>query len=207
MNYIKLNPDDVILWFDTIRNLPNDKKTRGLDGFWRGQILSKIWLAETLNSYVKSPSNIYVFGGWIGVLSSILFQSSTFYINKLYNIDIDPWCINISNSINKTNKELQRFVAIENDMATYEYQDIVDIVINTSTEHVNDLTYNEWYDKIPKGTLIVLQGNDYFNCDEHIRCSPNLEEFNRMNNVVNPIYTDKKFYDIYNRFMSIFIKS
>jgi hypothetical protein len=207
MSAIQFNPSDVILWFNAIRNLPDDKRSRGLDAFWSGQINSKVWLVETLNQHNQLPSNIHIFGGWVGVLSSILFQSSKFYINKLYSIDIDPWCKSVADTINAPNRTLERFKAVTSDMATYDYQDIVDIVINTSTEHVTQVTYDLWYEKIPKGTLVLLQGNDFFDCDEHIRCSKSLDEFITMNHVIEPIFADERFFDIYHRYMCLFRKN
>ena len=43
-----------------------------------------------------------------------------------------------------------------------------DTVINTSCEHIEN--FNEWYDKIPKGKIVILQTNNYFDF-EHVNCS------------------------------------
>ena len=207
MSNIKLNTNDVILYFNAIRNLPDNERSRGLDAFWDGQINSKVWLVETLNKHHKTPSNVYIFGGWIGVLANILFQANTFHINKIYNIDIDPWCKSIAESINPINDRINRFVTDTVDMAYYKYPIKPDIVINTSTEHVSQETYNTWFNNIPKGTLVVLQGNDYFECDEHIRCSKNLDDFIEMNHVYAPVFKGELKTSMYTRFMCIFVKS
>ena len=209
MHNIKLNPSDIIFWFNAIRNLPTDERTRGLDAFWSGQLDSKVWLAEMLNQYYKHqlPADIYIFGGWVGVLASILFQSSEFYVNKIYNIDIDPWCESVAKTVNEHNHRINRFQALTLDMAKYEYRTKPDIVINTSTEHISQETYDTWYNNIPTGTTVVIQGNDFFSCNEHIRCSNNLKEFAVMNHALNPIYVGELPTDIYNRYMCIFKKT
>lgn len=209
MTNIKLDSDHVITWFNMIRDLPESKRTRGLDAFWEGQVHSKIWLSQVLNDHYSNsiPSNIYIFGGWLGVLANILFQNSKFYIDTIYNIDLDPWCEPNSQKLNETYYNMQRYQAETVDMKEYEYKDTADIVINTSTEHVTQETYDIWYDNIPSRALVVVQGNDFFSCDEHIRCSKDLDEFMIMNRVHEPIFAGQLETRIYNRFMCVFRKS
>lgn len=207
MTDIKFNPQDVISWFNAIRNLPDDRRSRGLEAFWSGQINSKIWLCETINQYYTSPSTIHIFGGWVGVLASILFQSNGNKIKKIYNIDIDPWCKNVSETINEKNKKIGKFISVTSDMASYEYSSKPEIVINTSTEHVTQSTYDQWYKNVPKGTLVILQGNDFFDCDGHVRCTKNLNEFKEINYVQDELFAGERFFDIYHRYMCVFVKN
>jgi hypothetical protein len=192
-----------------IRDLPEYERSRGLDAFWDGQVHSKIWLSEILNEYYDSniPSNIYIFGGWLGVLANILFQNSKFYVDTIYNIDLDPWCKPNSEKLNQTYVNMQRYHAETADMREYQYNDTADIVINTSTEHVTQEIYDQWYDKIPYGSLVIVQGNDFFSCDEHVRCSINLDDFIIMNRVTDPIFAGQLKTSMYNRFMCVFRKS
>jgi len=66
--------------------------------------------------------------------------------------------------------------------------------------------YDSWYNNIPRETIVIAQGNDYFQCDEHIRCTHNLPEFESMNRVTNPIFRGVLPTDMYNRFMCIWRK-
>ena len=209
MTNIKLDSDHIILWFNMIRDLPEHERSRGLDAFWDGQVHSKIWLSEVLNKHYDSkiPSNIYIFGGWLGVLANILFQNSKFYVDTIYNIDLDPWCKPNSEKLNQTYVNMQRYYADTADMKEYQYNDTADIVINTSTEHVTQETYDHWYDNIPQGSLVVIQGNDFFSCDEHVRCSVDLDDFMTMNRVTDPIFAGQLETTMYNRFMCVFRKS
>lgn len=206
---VKLNSNDIIKWINMIRDLPDNERTRGMDAFWDGQLHSKIWLSETLNQYYnnKFPSNIHIFGGWLGVLANILFQNSNFYIDSIYNIDIDPWCKSNSEKLNETYYNMDRYYGETDDMKTYMYKDTPDIVINTSTEHVTQEIYDQWYNNIPLNTLVVLQGNDFFSCEEHVRCSENLNDFITMNKVTNPVFQGEMKTSMYTRYMCIFNKT
>lgn len=207
--HLKVNTQDLIHWFNAIRNLPDGQYNKMLDAFWAGQIESKCWLVNTLNEYVKTKSNIYIFGGWVGVLANLLFQGATYDIGKIRSIDWDPECEPFADTLNKPYEmDSWRFKAITDDMKHYHYQDDLfpHIVINTSTEHVTPDTYNDWYAKIPLGSLIVIQGNNFFNCDDHIRCSSNLDEFKEQNNVKKAIFEGEYQTTMYTRYMCMWYK-
>lgn len=206
---INLNSSQIVHWFNAIRNLPDSERTRALDALWAGQIDSKAWLANTLNEYVTESSNIYIFGGWIGILASVLFQNSTFEIKKIRSIDLDPWCESVADTVCQPHHaDDWRFKAVTADMLVYGYDwDIYpDIVINTSTEHVSQETYDMWYDRIPSGSLVVIQGNNFFDCPEHQRCTTSLAEFKRINHVSKPLFEGSLPHDLYIRYMCIFKK-
>jgi hypothetical protein len=206
---LKFDPNEIIHWFNAVRNLPEQERNLALEAFWSGQLDSKLWLVDTLNSIVKQESNIYIFGGWIGTLASILFQCSTFKINKIRSIDIDPWCESVADTICKSYEMNKwKFKARTCDMSIYDYEWEINpqIVINTSTEHIPQKIYDQWYDKIPDDTLVVAQGNDFFICNGHIRCSKNLQEFKLLNHVNNCIFEGELKTDIYTRFMCIWKK-
>lgn len=204
---IKLDPKEITYWFNALRDLPDHERTRALDAFWAGQLDSKVWLTEELNKVLSSPSDVYIFGGWIGVLASIMLQSSTFPINKLRSIDLDSWCEPIADMMCKPHEMNEwRFKARTADMSLYEYESTPDVVINTSTEHVIQSVYDDWYNNIPTGTLIVAQGNDFFSCPEHVRCSNTIEEFEKQNHVSSPLFSGSLQTHLYKRFMCIWNK-
>jgi hypothetical protein len=172
---MQIDIDHVLFWMDAIRN--SSDRSRTLESFWKGQIYSKIWLIENLMPHVPSvPIKIVIHGGWNGVLASLLFQSDL-KIDKIVSIDIDPQCEEISKTINKIEEIEGKFQAITCNMSDYDYYFFPDIVINTSCEHVDQKTYEKWLKKIPEGSLKVLQGNNYFELEEHIRCAEDIEEF------------------------------
>ena len=207
MKTIFISTNEISHWANTIRQLPDHERTRFLDSMWSGQLESKAWLVNRLSHVVLLRPNIYIFGGWTGILANMLLQDDKVY--KVRSIDIDPWCEAIADNVNKIHEMNDwRFKAVTADMSTYQYQsDIVPhVVINTSTEHVTQEQYDQWYDNIPTGVIVVAQGNDYFDCGEHIRCTRNLSEFELMNRVEHPIFRGVLPTDMYNRFMCIWRK-
>lgn len=204
--------NESILWIaDTLRQFP-DKTQRILDCFWRGQIESKAWLVDTLNNGYVNPGyttghNVYVFGGWYGSLAVMLFDSAAFPIKFIRSIDIDPECEPIADHMNKANEMNQwRFKAFTSSMDEWHYDHAPTVVINTSCEHVDQDTYDRWFDRIPTGTTVVLQGNDFFSCEEHIRCSKDLQEFEQQSGLSDIVYSGAYKTDAgsgYTRFMLI----
>ena len=196
---MKIDIQDVLFWMDAIRN--SDDRYRTLESFWKGQVNSKVWLAENLVGFVPvRPLNIVIYGGWNGVLASILFNSNL-SIQYITSVDIDPVCEGIANTVNRRYLDQSKFTAITADMTTVT-DESADVVINTSCEHITQEQYDKWLNNQPNDATIVLQSNNYFNLDEHIRCSTDLEDFVRMSNI-NP-YLRKTLETLkYDRYMLI----
>ena len=196
---MKVDIQDVLFWMDAIRN--SEDRYRTLESFWKGQVNSKVWLAKNLIGFVPvRPLNIVIYGGWNGVLASILFNSNI-AIQRITSVDIDPVCEDIANTVNRRYLDQSKFTAITADMTTV-IDESADVVINTSCEHITQEQYDKWLNNQPNNATIVLQSNNYFNLDEHIRCSTDLEDFVRMSNI-NP-YLRKTLETLkYDRYMLI----
>jgi hypothetical protein len=178
---MQVDIEHVLFWMDAIRN--SDDRYRTLESFWKGQIRSKVWLIDNLISHVSSFSNnIVIHGGWNGVLASLLFQTNA-AITKIVSVDIDPSCEETARTMNKIEEMQGKFQAVTANMADYEYSFYPDIVINTSCEHVDQETYEKWLSKVPQGSVIILQSNNYFELDEHIRCATDLTEFKKQSKI------------------------
>lgn len=175
------------------------------DAFAKTQYISKIWLILKLLNYIdlNQKHKIYVFGGWYGFLPFLLFNTDNIKIDKIYNIDMDKNCEEVSHHLNKNNKN---YAFVNADMKDWNEYDSNPIVINTSFEHVDDETYKIWYDKIPKDALIILQSNNLFRIKEHIRCCNNLQEFENQSLMTNILWKGETYvdqYKEYKRFMII----
>jgi hypothetical protein len=195
---MKVDVEDVLFWMDAIRN--SDDRYRTLESFWKGQVRSKVWIAEQLPAFVPvNPLTIIIYGGWNGVLSSILFNSKL-NIEHITSIDIDPTCEEIARTVNKRQEMLDKFEAVTHDMCKYIAG--ADVVINTSCEHITQEQYNEWLDNQPDDAVIVLQSNNYFELEEHIRCSIDLNDFTKMSNI-EPFYRGSMDTPKYERYMLI----
>lgn len=195
---MKVDIQDVLFWMDAIRN--SDDRYRTLESFWKGQVNSKVWLVEALEEHaLPSKNKIVIHGGWNGVLASLLFNSNV-NIDYIHSVDIDPICEDIARTINKRYEMQGRFAAVTEDMCDYDYY--ADIVINTSCEHITQEQYTAWLEKVPPLATIVLQSNDYFDLQEHIRCSTDIDDFVKMSNI-RPLYTGEFETPNYKRFMII----
>lgn len=187
-------------WMRAIRNSENPIRT--MDAFWRGQILSKEWLIDELikqQHHFKSQPDINIFGGWVGTLSSLLFQSEL-SVSHINSIDIDPDCQEIASTMNQIELEAGRFRAITADMC--EYQNDCDIAINTSFEHITQDQYKLWLGNLSADCLIVLQSNDY-KIPEHVRIATDLENFKKQSDLKTILYAGELETSLYKRFMII----
>lgn len=173
----KLDIDHVLFWMDAIRNSKDPSRT--LESFWKGQIHSKIWLVENLEWFINDQVSVDIFGGWTGVLASLLFQSDVL-VSSIRSIDIDPTCESIANMMNKKEEMVGKFRAVTADMCGIRSD--ADVVINTSCEHITQDQYDLWLSGMPHNALLVLQSNNY-NISEHIRTATDLEEFKQQCNI------------------------
>ena len=197
---MKIDIDDILFWMDAIRN--SKDRDRVLESFWKGQVKSKIWLIENLKQHVEFPRGYHVaiYGGWNGVLANLLFNSGI-GMTHITSVDIDPDCEEVANTVNKVHEMRGTFRAATADMCEYTVED-ADIVINTSCEHITKAQYDRWLSLQPKDALIVLQSNDFFDCDEHIRCAVDLDEFENTSGI-NVVYKEELKTPKYRRFMLI----
>jgi len=199
-----LKNNDFIFILETAKKF-HQTHSNVFDAFAKTQYISKIWLILKLLNYIdlNQKHKIYVFGGWYGFLPFLLFNADDIKIDKIYNIDTNKNCEEISNYLNKNNKN---YIFVNQDMKDWNKYDSNPIVINTSFEHINDETYQLWYDKIPKDSLIILQSNNLFRIKEHIRCCNDLKEFEKQSLMTNILWKGETYvdqYKEYKRFMII----
>jgi hypothetical protein len=186
-------------WMQAIRQSPDPLRT--MDAFWSGQLKSKEWLIEALSmqfSVKDEPVSIEIHGGWVGVLASMLFQSSI-PINRITSIDIDPTCEPIATMMNKGEEIQGRFQAITGDMCNL--ISFVNVVINTSCEHITQDQYQTWLGKRNKDQLLVLQSNNYV-IDEHVRPASSLQEFKEQSQI-DIVWAGELELPLYTRWMII----
>ena len=143
------------------------------DAFSSGQVGSKIWLCEELERLNWHSKLTYIYGGWYGVSAFLLLSRGKFNVDKIRSLDVDPLCQEVADMINE-NWVWQdwKFKAFTQDCNNYEGQ-YGDLIINTSTEHFDSTA---WFDRIPSGTRVALQGNNMPHDDHHIH-SNSKEDF------------------------------
>lgn len=188
--------EHVLFWMDAIRNSPDPQRT--LESFWKGQIRSKVWLIDNLRKHINKVVSIDIHGGWNGVLASMLFQSSIF-ITHIRNVDIDPGCEQIANTMNKLEEMAGRFKHVTADMV--DLRSDADVIINTSCEHITQEQYELWLSGMPQNSLFVLQSNNYI-IDEHIRPAKSLDHFVEQSEL-NVLWKGQLDLPMYERYMII----
>lgn len=183
------------------------------DAFSSGQILSKIWLAESLEKVIElnvltQPRNILCLGGWYGLTNFILRTRNRIKVKKFRSLDIDPKVAEIADKINNS-WEWQdwQFKSITGnaDEFLYTLEDF-DTVINTSVEHMES---QQWFENIPGGSLVALQSNDMPH-EDHLGCHSDLDGFIKEFDLSETFFTGEKLFCYpdwsFRRFMIIGIK-
>ena len=190
-----VNFDVILSWMEYIRNNP-ENAYRFSENFWQSQIDSKKWLLEHVSENDKS---IVIYGGWYGVLAQ--FIAHKFPSAEIVTTDLDFSCAKAFNQIN------------HNDRISFRYHDMKegtiwlrsDLVINTSSEHIDQDTYDAWWNAIPDGTKYIVQGNNLVN-PEHVRLADTLDHFLEINHIENPQYAGMLRCGHFYRFMAVGIK-
>lgn len=183
-------------WMNAVRISPDPMRT--LDAFWRGQVLSKEWLIENLEPFVTEPVRIDIHGGWVGVLASMIFQSSI-PVRYICSVDLDPSCEPVATMMNKIEEQDGKFRAITADMCAVPVSG--NVIINTSCEHITQEQYELWLARLPKDSIVVLQSNDYA-IPEHVRISKTLEQFKEQSHL-NELWSGSLKTQMYTRWMII----
>jgi hypothetical protein len=178
-----------------IRNDP-ENAYRFSENFWQSQIDSKKWLLEHVSENDKS---IVIYGGWYGVLAQ--FIAHKFPCAEIVTTDLDFFCGDVFNEINSN----PRISFRQHDMKEGTIWLRSDLVINTSSEHIYQDTYDAWWNAIPEGTKYIVQGNNLEN-PEHVRLANTLDQFLEINKIANPSYAGQLRCGHFYRFMAVGIK-
>ena len=160
------------------------------DAFSSGQIGSKIWLCEELEKLFDTVDSIWIYGGWYGVSAFLLLSRGKIEIEYIRSYDLDPACVEVADMINE-NWVYQnwKFKAKTQDCNELEIDWTgPDLIINTSTEHFESM---DWWNNIPKGTTVALQGNNMIHDDHHIH-STSVNEFVARFPVTDVLYKGEK---------------
>ncbi len=147
------------------------------NAFNHKQVACKVWARDTLLSVAGSSyARIAILGGWYGILGAMLLEDARFNVAAVDSFDIDPDVETVARTLNAAFPE--KFRAVTADMYAIDYTTLgADLVINTSCEHIADL--RSWLDRIPAGTRVLLQSNDYFSEPTHINCVASVEDFRK----------------------------
>jgi len=188
------------------------------DFFSRGQVQSKKWLIEELNTVISGTElgNVAILGAWYNFMAHMLFKS--FDIDKMYSVDIDSSVVKHINNMYKYEVSRDILVPITADVTSAKWHDNditviipdvgptalkdIDMIINTSCEHMSD----EWFNNLPDGMLVVLQTNNYFDNVQHSNCVADIDAVKSKYKMTKVLYDGVLSTQLYDRYMLIGIK-
>lgn len=171
------------------------------DFFSKGQIASKLWLVKEIKKLEVTYSDIQLLCGWYALSAYLLSEPGL----KINSYDLDHTATRVANIINQDTPNFsETFTAKVQDIYTITDLSKSSLIINTSCEHLSD--FQRWYGSIQSGTLLALQSNDFFDCDQHLNCVASLEDFRRSAPMSEVLYSGELNLPQYTRFMIIGIK-
>jgi len=127
--------------------------------FTQDLVFSKYWLMRELAAIQPEISTMYVLGSWYGNLALFLNRYGQPQVDHIINVETNQEFL-------KTGKKMLDQAGADNveymlkDANDLDYQQIDDrsVVVNTS---LTDMQGRSWFDRIPPGTLVALQGRDH----------------------------------------------
>jgi len=199
------------------------------DAFSKGQVTSKVWLAETLQKVINPNNrldNIVLIGGWYGHITKYL-EGRVDY-RKLYNIDPHEFNSFIGKKYfnNMSDRYVASSVLIEDvdyipnqgyNIPQGEYDEnnaykfninkniIVnpDLIINTSAEHMSD----NWFNRISVDKMVAIQTNNLFDiAPDHYNCIDSQSQLETKYPMSKVLFQGELDIGIGKRFMRIGIK-
>lgn len=188
------------------------------DCFSRGQLKSKQWLVNELKKISVDLGTVFLCAGWYGTLATMIFEAGL-SIEKIRSFDIDgntekiaeifnrPWVIDgwkfkpVVQDIHDIDFDEHCYIVTKLNNEFETLYDRPDTVINTSCEHIEN--FETWYNKIPRGKLVVLQCNDYKEIEEHVNTHDTLESFANQTPLEVELYSGELDLGKYKRFMRI----
>lgn len=120
---------------------------------------SKVWLLHELEKIASEVGTVYILGSWYGNLSLYMHLQPRLKHGQIFNVERDPKMLAQSqrmlNHIGVT--DVRHMHRDANDL-DYRRLGSDGVVINCS---LTDMPGREWFDRIPNGTLVVMQARDH----------------------------------------------
>lgn len=179
------------------------------DGFSNGQVESKLWLVEILSHVLPDVEmDVHILGSWFGLLPRMMMWMDYPCFKKMRCYDKDPRCASWARFLNEPESYGDQHQYLTQDMYDLDYISLLQknsLVINTSCEHLED--FHKWYQQIPTGTLLALQGNDFIEPEEHHNPWKDLPSFAQDTPMETLLFEGSLSLAKYSRFMRIGVKA
>lgn len=144
-----------------ILTLPvNESSGYSLQGsFTHDLIKSKVWLLTELARIAPKVGTIYVLGSWYGNLGVLLALDPMIKYKRLINVETDQKFLQASERIhNQLGMGNTEYMLKDANKLDYRQLGSDGVVVNTS---LTDMQGQDWFNHIPKGTLVVMQSRDH----------------------------------------------
>ena len=188
-----------------------------MDCFSRGQIQSKKWLVDKLKELDLNLGTVFICAGWYATIIPMCSEADIKF-DKIRSFDIDDSVWKIAETFNQHLKDNWKFKAQTKDIMDINYtvdvyttvkgngdieecKDSPDTIVNTSCEHIEK--FDEWFAKIPKGKLVILQSNNFFEVEEHVNCVNDSLHFEQMAPLSKVYFAGELTLEKYTRYMRI----
>ena len=131
----------------------------GLDGsFTRDLVFSKLWLMRELAQIQPHVSTMYVLGSWYGNLALFLNRYPRVKVDHIINVETDQERLSTGARIlDQTGADNVEHMLKDANSLDYRQLGRDGVVVNTS---LIDIKGTNWFENIPKGTLVVMQARD-----------------------------------------------
>lgn len=196
--------ETILLYTNALYAAPEDSRphyNEFRDMFSTGQLKSKLWLIAELSKsgLYNSIDDAVIAGAWYGLLG-VLLAKVLRDDASITLLDIDPRC---EEFMKHAFWQHDNLIPTTFDMYAYKYTQ--DLVVNTSCEHIPDLT--KWLATcIPNETLVILQSNNHAGIDGHVNCVQSVDEFKAQAQLSEIFYEGELDCDVYTRYMLIGLK-
>lgn len=148
-----------------------------LDSFSPSQFKSKLNLIKMLDNLnvINEKTDIAVFGCWFNSTIGSLLHNR---VNNITGYDVDSQAIHIGKklfenvlNINFEKADIFKFGRHKKKLNN------IDIIINTSCEHMKPLKEWSHWNNIKNKTIFALQSNNMFHIKDHTNCVKSIEDF------------------------------
>lgn len=118
--------------------------------------IARHWALTNLRKIKRDFDVVYILGSWYGNFAQMMNDFPGITVEKLINVDTDGRVLQKSTELLK---DIDNVEHMHKDANTLDYRQLGPdgLVVNFSTTNING---DNWFDKIPDGTLVLLKGRD-----------------------------------------------
>jgi hypothetical protein len=126
--------------------------------FTRDLTTSKVWLLSELEKIQQDFTTAYILGSWYGNLALYMTLQPSIDVDKIILVEKNQQFLSTSQQIlDRVGADNVEYMLADSNQLDYRQLGNNGVVINTS---LTDMPGQRWFESIPTGTMVVLQGRD-----------------------------------------------